>query len=271
MFKFGFSNENVENETNESQSECVNWLESREIKPEDVILRNHDHPNVIHCDNYDIKYISDKDIVDTLRHDGPKNDNSVLNAEQNHSDLIPAVYEGGLKIWECTFDLLEFIKNLDLNEKRVLDLGCGGGVVGIYASLKGATTVFQDYNKEVIKSATIPNVFLNNIASNKCRFYYGDWNSFLDLQKQTENKFDFIFTSETIYNVNNYKKILTIFRDLLHKNGEIFLAAKSHYFGVGGGIVQFEDALKKEDVFNHTTHWVCSDGLKRAIIKISLK
>ena len=57
-------------------------------------MRNYDHPNVIHCDNYDIKYISDKDIVDTLRHDGPKNDNSVLNAEQNHSDLIPAVYEG---------------------------------------------------------------------------------------------------------------------------------------------------------------------------------
>ena len=72
----------------------------------------------------------------------------------------PQLFAGGLKIWECTFDLLEFIKNLDLNEKRVLDLGCGGGIVGIYASLKGATTVFQDYvNKSSFGSIKQLNFF----------------------------------------------------------------------------------------------------------------
>jgi predicted RNA methylase len=45
--------------------------------------------------------------------------------------------------------LLNFINNLDvdLNNKKVLDLGCGAGIIGIFACLKGARTVFQDYVK----------------------------------------------------------------------------------------------------------------------------
>jgi predicted RNA methylase len=46
--------------------------------------------------------------------------------------------------------LLNFINNLDvdLDNKKVLDLGCGAGIIGIFACLKGARTVFQDYVKK---------------------------------------------------------------------------------------------------------------------------
>jgi predicted RNA methylase len=69
--------------------------------------------------------------------------------------------------------LLNFINNLDvdLDNKKVLDLGCGAGIIGIFACLKGARTVFQDYNVEVIKSITIPNVSLNDINFDKCEFF----------------------------------------------------------------------------------------------------
>lgn len=83
--------------------------------------------------------------------------------------------------------------------------------------------VFQ--NVEVIKSLTILNVQLNDISFNNCKFFCGDWESFLQLQTKTlceENKFDYIFTSETIYNTNNYKKILTIFKQLLKKTGMMY-------------------------------------------------
>lgn len=36
-------------------------------------------------------------------------------------------------------------EQLNFKEMKVLDLGCGGGFVGILACLAGATTVFQDY------------------------------------------------------------------------------------------------------------------------------
>lgn len=55
---------------------------------------------------------------------------------------------GGFKIWECTYDLIEYLEknqDIDLKNAKVLDLGCGVGILGIYALLRGATVTFQDY------------------------------------------------------------------------------------------------------------------------------
>ena len=50
-------------------------------------------------------------------------------------DIIPGVYEGGLKVWECTIDLLKYIvSHSDLiKNKHILELGCGHGLIGIGA------------------------------------------------------------------------------------------------------------------------------------------
>jgi predicted nicotinamide N-methyase len=51
---------------------------------------------------------------------------------------------------------------LSFRGKRVLELGCGNGLPGIFACLKGASTVhFQDFNAEVLRCLTIPNVYVN--------------------------------------------------------------------------------------------------------------
>lgn len=83
---------------------------------------------------------------------------------QQHSDLISGVYEGGLKVWECTYDLLELIEREGetFGGKAVLDLGCGAGLLGILSLKRGARQVhFQDYNSTVIEQLTVPNVILN--------------------------------------------------------------------------------------------------------------
>ncbi|GAB0091556.1 histidine protein methyltransferase 1 homolog [Sergentomyia squamirostris] len=192
--------------------------------------------------------------------------------ESSHTDLIPGEYEGGFKIWECTQDLADYM--LDklaevIHGKRVLDLGCGAGVLGIIALKLGAERCcFQDYNKSVLQKYTIPNVLLNSeiddkVSIDKCQFYSGDWKSFTT---DVDTEFDLILTSETIYNPANNQKLIDLFVRKLKKNGSVILAAKTYYFGVGGGLRQFEELLSGR--MQNSVVWKNSDGVTREIIKI---
>ncbi|XP_065341584.1 histidine protein methyltransferase 1 homolog [Cloeon dipterum] len=200
----------------------------------------------------------------------------VKSAESQNSDLIPAFYEGGLKVWECTDDLLGFLSNPSniqqkLKDSAVLDLGCGSGAVGISCLMCEASQVhFQDYNEEVIKYYTRPNVTLNFPGVNvedKVRYFSGDWESFCGLVQDV--KYDLIFTSETIYNPDCYKKLLKVFKQLLKPEGHVYVAAKTYYFGVGGGTRQFEEALETDGVFKSEVVWKFDAGLNREILKLT--
>ncbi|GJP38943.1 hypothetical protein CLOM_g23350 [Closterium sp. NIES-68] len=88
------------------------------------------------------------------------------------SDLVPGKYEGGFKLWEAAVDLMEALRQemrdgtLSFRRKRVLELGCGHGLPGILACLKGAACAhFQDFNPEVLLNLTIPNVHANLAAA----------------------------------------------------------------------------------------------------------
>ena len=108
------------------------------------------------------------------------------------------MYEGGLKLWECTRDLMQFLESETAGPRaphahhaanpaggglpldRVLDMGCGHGLAGIVALQCGADLVcFQDLNEEVILRTTAPNLVLNEgrEALDRARFFCGDWDS----------------------------------------------------------------------------------------------
>ncbi|KAL1497765.1 hypothetical protein ABEB36_008667 [Hypothenemus hampei] len=285
MFKFNFGdNIDEKEETPSSKVTTHVWLKSEQIEPateNDAILKDiisNCEENTFQYKSQVLKYFSTVDILNILRTSDEcslKNNLSVLDADNDHSDLQTAIYEGGLKIWECTYDLLQYIvnNNLNLKNKQTLDLGCGSGLIGILSLVENASfCTFQDYNAEILKYITIPNVILNNDAYlNKSNFYSGDWNSFVDLinHDNEEKKFDYIFTSETIYNIDCYEKLHEVFQKLLKKDGEIYLAAKSYYFGVGGGITSFKEFMEQKKIFQYKTCWTSSDGLKREILKIS--
>lgn len=69
------------------------------------------------------------------------------------SDLVPGVYEGGYKVWEGSIDLVRFLASTSSSEwgisintsSRVLEVGCGHGLPGIFALQHGAAVDFQDY------------------------------------------------------------------------------------------------------------------------------
>ncbi|XP_053690650.1 histidine protein methyltransferase 1 homolog [Sabethes cyaneus] len=202
----------------------------------------------------------------------------ILSAEMNHSDLIPGVYEGGLKVWECTFDLGELIAEQGSYTKlfkhaSVLDLGCGSGILGILAIKLGATSVvFQDYNKDVLKNVTIKNYSFNccnnrndDAPQAEAHFFSGDWASFVQKEQQM---YDVILTSETIYNTSNYSKLIDLLKSKLKPEGVVLLAAKAYYFGVGGGLRLFEQALDADGALGHRVAWQCVNGVRREILEI---
>lgn len=92
---------------------------------------------------------TDKVAID-LQHE---NNENIVEAESQHSDLLPAKYEGGLKVWESSYDLGKYLlgENVNLKNKSVLDLGCGSGMIGLLALLRGSNYVdFQDYVGEIL-------------------------------------------------------------------------------------------------------------------------
>lgn len=259
MFKFNFNNDE-DSSDNEKEMTTLPVIEAKEFIPENIVstikleLEKHSK-NVTKVS--EIKLISSplfeyKSIQDIA-----------------HTDLKPNVYEGGYKLWECSFDLMDYIKNnLSIDNQSVLDLGCGTGLLGLYTLLHGASQVsFQDYNIEVIESLTLPNILLNKEDLSQCKLYYGDWSS---LHNVVHSKFDIILSSETIYSVINYDKLISVFKTLLKPTGCVYLAAKVYYFGVGGCIYDFEKLLE-ENGFVVKTVWEQNEGVKRKIIQIQFQ
>ena len=157
-----------------------------------------------------------------------------------NNDIIPGVYEGGYKLWECTLDLLKYMSDNELNltGKTVMDMGCGHGLLGIAAMKSGADCCyFQDFNKEVVDTLTLNNAIINDLDTSRCRFVYGDWDNLVGMQ--ANEKFDLLLGAEVIYKEENYPKIIRFLRKYLKPDGKAILANKCYYFGVGGNMDDF--------------------------------
>lgn len=183
---------------------------------------------------------------------------ALLEAAFINSDLIPGVYEGGLKIWEGSCDLLNYLctGNIELDGVRVLELGCGAGLPGILALLRGASCVtFQDYNPGVVHLFTIPNLLANVTTQPlpSVKFFTGDWSDLVSLINpgdKPELKYDLVLTSETIYCIDSQPKLLELIKKQVKPyTGKALVAAKSHYFGVGGSMDMFKTLVKNDGFF----------------------
>ncbi|XP_073822544.1 histidine protein methyltransferase 1 homolog [Musca autumnalis] len=304
MFKFEFK---VDAETSDSQFvddvECkrlksateddkeTDWYESEEIKPSKDVLENIDVCKLNSLEKeykgVKVRYMVSGFLLEDIKNNDDVTD--IKKAEDNHSDLMPAVYEGGAKIWECTEDLLTyFAENLSASEwkdKYVLDLGCGSGLLGIYAFNNGAKVTFHDYNKDVLEKITIPNVLLNTLETpdeedeeiynfgkmeeDTC-YFSGDWEKWCS-SKICDKSYDIIVTSETIYNPENQQKLLNCLHHKLKVDGKVYVAAKTYYFGVGGGLRQFEKLIEKDERFTYKSLWLSTEGVNREILELTRK
>ncbi|BBG93422.1 Putative methyltransferase family protein [Prunus dulcis] len=230
----------------------------------------------------------------------------------SNSDLVPGKYEGGLKLWEGSLDLVKALSSevqnghLSFTGKRVLELGCGHGLPGIFACLKGAAAIhFQDFNAEVLQCLTIPNVNSNvpsfqppALQVTKCdtgteiRFFAGNWREIHKLLPYVQNiekdfnvstgkildaQYDIILMAETVYSISALPHLYELIKKncelaaavglimfnlqcITPSHGVVYMAAKKHYFGVGGGTRRFLSIVEKDGVLASSMVAEVADG-----------
>ncbi|CAM9398275.1 unnamed protein product [Chrysoparadoxa australica] len=194
-----------------------------------------------------------------------------LDEEDAPTDLVPGVYEGGLKLWECSCDLVAHLLSppLSLGEPgSALELGCGHGFPGITLLKQGWKVTFADYNSEALRHATMPNIQANVGADlyQNASFYAGDWSEVSGLLKKEEEEggqlitFDRILTAETLYTTQVTAKVYWMIHRHLSANGEALVASKRYYFGCGGGCMAFRDLCTTGGVLSCETVRVIDTG-----------
>ena len=169
------------------------------------------------------------------------------------------------------------IKNKPLENIKILDIGCGGGLLSEPMTKLGADVVGIDASKNNIKIAE-----LHAKRSNlKIRYYCTSPEKF-----KTETKFDVILNMEIIEHVNDVDFYLKSCSRLLKKNGIMFVATlnktlKSYLFAIVGaeyilrwlpiGTHDWEKFIKPNDLINMLKKYKLEvnklDGVKFDIIK----
>ena len=229
----------------------------KELETEEVVLEKGEG---MFTEKYSLYYVTNAIDLLNERYNYLKFDPKV--------DIVKDNYEGGFKVWEGTFDLCNFLynhgQNFDLNGKNVLEIGCGCGLVGVFC-LKAYnlnSICFQDYNLDVLKFSTLPNLVKNGVEEQipKCRFISDDWATTIDKVYNNTNelvtklhneqgsvtagKFDMILMSEVLYNPDQYPKLGTLINELLTETGICIISSKLYYFGVNGSVDEFKDFME---------------------------
>lgn len=182
-------------------------------------------------------------------------------------DILPRRYEGGLKLWECSLDLAEFLIDEASNGRlssgaSILELGCGHAVPSIVAVKLGFREIWCcDYNRDVLVNVTWPNIQYNSprdrLSSVRCS--YGDWMGLsAELQRLQHSPFDVIVAAETLYNEETTFKTCWMIQHHLSYDGSAIIATKRHYFGVGGGRGLIERFVEQSKSFSLTIECVKS-------------
>ncbi|CAE7206415.1 unnamed protein product, partial [Rhizoctonia solani] len=111
---------------------------------------------------------------------------------------------------------------------------------------------------------TLRTAFLDSLASYhmELRFFSGPWDGFVPT-----TPYDLVLTSETIYQPTSLPSLIRLLRDSTGSSGKCLVAAKLVYFGVGGGIREFEQALTVGGGSAQCV-WEKREGVGRSIMQV---
>ena len=119
-----------------------------------------------------------------------------------------------IKIHRMTY-ILDQIKNRNMKNLKILDVGCGGGIICEPLARLGAKVTGIDFAPNNIKAAKI------HSKINKLKINY----VYKDIEKsKLDEKFDVILMFEVLEHLDNWEKTIKNIKKNLNKNGLIIIS-----------------------------------------------
>lgn len=121
------------------------------------------------------------------------------------------------KIWEAGIVLAAFLTAQSvISGRKILEIGCGMGVGGLFACAGGHDVTLSDYREEIL-NFTRANALLNDLGSIPIREL--DWT-----KSPPQLRYDWIVGSEVVYHRPTYDALVQFLLRTLKPQGTIFLA-----------------------------------------------
>lgn len=121
------------------------------------------------------------------------------------------------ELWPSAVALADYAAHhLDVAGRRVLELGCGLGLVGVMAALQGARVLCTDYEAEALAFAR------HNARRNACqhmRFRLVDWR-----RPSLRRRYEYILASDVIYEARNFGPLVALLQRFLARGGRAVFA-----------------------------------------------
>ena len=114
------------------------------------------------------------------------------------------------------FDYLK--KKIHLKKKKILDIGCGIGILSEKLAIHGGFVTAIDKSKQLIDIAK-RNSVKKNLSIN---YINKDFKIFI---KENKEEFDIIILMELIEHLDNKSEIINIFNNISHKNTHLILSS----------------------------------------------
>lgn len=121
------------------------------------------------------------------------------------------------EVWPAALALAGHLATRDLAGQEVLELGCGLGLPGLVAAMRGAVVTFNDYHPEALELVRRNALRLG--LADKVKFHCGDWRYFT-----LKGEFDLILASDVMYDPKTNPFLLAIFKNYLAPNGKILVS-----------------------------------------------
>ena len=161
------------------------------------------------------------------------------------------------ELWPSAVALSHYIvRHLDLKGRRVLELGCGLGLVSVVAALQGARVLCTDYEQAALAFAR------RNARGNACRgvrFRLVDW-----YRPALRRRYDCVLAADVIYEARSFAPLVALLQRYLARGGMAVIAEPGRI-----NAPPFFNLLKQRGfVYRRHTQRVQWDGAHRISIYV---